>query len=141
MLPHRCSLHGSMQKCHCAQATIKSLVTNDLNFNDFLAVVTDNAAYCLKAYREGLKPVFPNSLHVTCICHILNLVGEAFQHFKAFVDVCTFVTFVKSSFFKKPARKRRWRELLRSKDVENVKSPPEPVSTRWNTWFEAVSYH
>lgn len=124
-----------------AQAVLGSLHNNKLDLNDVLAVVTDNAAYCLKAYREVLKGVMPNSIHVTCLCHIINLVGETWQHFTYFSNVSSLVTWMRSVFFKKPARKRRWVNFLIMK--ENIKSnvPPEAVSSRWNTWFEAVKYH
>ena len=43
-----------MERCNhstVAQAIIQSLHKNGLDLNDVWAVVTDNAAYCLKAYR------------------------------------------------------------------------------------------
>lgn len=53
-------------------------------------MVTDNAAYCLKAYWEVLKGVMPNSVHVTCLCHVINLVAETWQHYKYFCEVASF---------------------------------------------------
>ncbi|KAI9547189.1 hypothetical protein NQZ68_020010, partial [Dissostichus eleginoides] len=47
-----------MDRCNhstVAQAIIRSLHSNNLDLNDVWAVVTDNASYCLKAYREILK--------------------------------------------------------------------------------------
>lgn len=56
-------------------------------------------------------------------------------------DVISLVMWVKSAFFKKPARKRRWLHFLSAKDAVHVKVPPEPGNTRWNSWFEAVQFH
>ncbi|XP_031415012.1 uncharacterized protein LOC116218253 [Clupea harengus] len=48
---------------------------------------------------------------------------------------------VKSSFFKKPGRKSRYLAYLAEfLPSEQVKLPPVPVSTRWNSWFAAVIY-
>ena len=104
-------------------------------------MVTDNAAYCLKAYREVLKGVMPNSLHVTRLCHVINLVGETWQHYKYFSEAASLVTCMRSVLFKKPARKRRWVSFLVNREFAQTKTPPEYVSSRWNSWFEAVKYH
>lgn len=133
-----------MDKCNYStfsQAVLDSLHRNKLSINDVWAVVTDNASYCLKAYREVLKGLMPNSVHVTCLCHVINLVGETWQHFKYFGEVASLVTWIKSAFFKKPARKRRWVAFLSMKESLHAKVPPEAAGTRWNTWFEAVQYH
>nr|XP_023672281.1 uncharacterized protein LOC111846387 [Paramormyrops kingsleyae] len=133
-----------MERCNYstfAQAVIGSLHNNKLDLNDVWAVVTDNAAYCLKAYKDVLRGVMPHSRHVTCLCHVINLVGETWQHYSYFSDVSSLVTWMRSAFFKKPARKRRWVNFLILKDRLQTKVPPEAVSTRWNTWFEAVKYH
>ncbi|XP_036001540.1 uncharacterized protein LOC118565359 [Fundulus heteroclitus] len=133
-----------MDRCNystVSQAILASLHSNDLDLNDAWAVVTDNAAYCLKAYREVLNEVMPNSVHVTCLCHIINLVGETWQHYKYFSDATSLVTWMRSVFFKKPARKRRWVAFLINKEAVQAKVPPEAVCTRWNSWFEAVKYH
>nr|XP_057913311.1 uncharacterized protein LOC131107370 [Doryrhamphus excisus] len=133
-----------MDRCNfstVSQAIVASLHSNNLHLNDVWAVVTDNAAYCIKAYREVLQGLMPSSVHVTCLCHIINLVGETWQHFKYLSDVSSLVTWMRSVFFKKPARKRRWLNFLINKEVVQVKIPPEAVCTRWNSWFEAVKYH
>lgn len=124
-----------------SQALLQSLHSSQINLNDVLAVVTDNASYCLKAYKEVLKGVMPNSVHATCLCHVINLVGETWQHYSYFSDVTSLVMWIKSAFFKKPARKRRWLHFLSAKDAVHVKVPPEPGNTRWNSWFEAVRFH
>ena len=49
---------------------------------------------------------------------------------------------IKSSLFKKPGRKSRFLKFLGEFiSSADVKLPPVPVSTRWNSWFAAVMYH
>ena len=49
---------------------------------------------------------------------------------------------MKSAFFKKPARKARYLAFLKEYlPKDQVKLPPVPASTRWNSWFNAVMYH
>ncbi|KAK1889393.1 Phosphoglucosamine mutase, partial [Dissostichus eleginoides] len=133
-----------MDRCNhstVAQAIIRSFHSNNLDLNDVWAVVTDNASYCLKAYREILKGLMPNSVHVTCLCHVINLVGETWQHYRYFSDAASLVAAMRSVFCRKPARKRRWVSFLINKEFVHTKAPPESVGSRWNSWFEAVQYH
>lgn len=67
-----------------SQAIIKAVSELDINFNHVISVVTDNASYCKKVYRDVLSVVYPNSLHVLCIAHIINLVSEVFHHHSDF---------------------------------------------------------
>jgi hypothetical protein len=39
------------------------------------------------------------------------------------------------------ARKRRWVSFLIMKEFVQAKALPEEMSSRWNSWFEAVKYH
>ena len=49
---------------------------------------------------------------------------------------------IKSSFYKKPGRKAHFLSFLSDTiAAADVKLPPVPVSTRWNSWFEAALYH
>lgn len=107
-----------MERCNystVSQAILASLHNNSLDLNDAWAVVTDNATYCLKR-------VMPNSIHVTCLCHIINLVGDTWQHYKYFSDAT-------------------WAAFLINKECVQAKVPSEAVSTRWNSWFGAVKCH
>ena len=114
----------------------------EIKFDDIIAFVPDSAAYCKAAHRDVLAPVFSTSLHVLCMAHILNLAGECFHNWADFTHTATLVTMVKSAFFKKPGRKSRYLDYLAEfLPSEQVKLPPVPVSTRWNSWFAAVAYH
>lgn len=60
------------------QSIMKSLTTlygADIPFERVWLLLTDQAPYMLKAGR-GLKQMFPNMKHVTCIVHSLNRVCE-----------------------------------------------------------------
>lgn len=99
-----------METCNhatLAQMVIRALTDAGIDFNDVDAFVTDNAPYCIKAYRECLKMIMPNSVHVCCLAHILNLVGEVWHHWDEFADVATVTNLMKTLFTCQPARKRR----------------------------------
>ena len=107
-----------------------------------MAIVSDSATYCKKAYREVLSVVFPQSTHILCLAHIVNLAAEIFHHFPDFKHTSDLIAMIKSSFFKKPGRKSRLLTYLSDYiPSSEVKLPPLPVSSRWNSWFEAAIYH
>ncbi|XP_073668162.1 highly divergent homeobox isoform X5 [Paramisgurnus dabryanus] len=67
-----------MDRCNystVSQEILASFHSNALDLNDAWAVVIDNAAYCLKVYRELLKGVMPNRVNVTCLCHIIKMMN------------------------------------------------------------------
>jgi hypothetical protein len=37
--------------------------------------LSDSAAYMKKSYRDVLKPIMPQLIHLPCLAHILNLIG------------------------------------------------------------------
>ena len=136
---------AKMETCNhstFSQSIIRSVTDTGIQFDDVVAVVTDSAAYCKKAYNDVLSAVFPNSFHVLCLAHIVNLAADVFQKHKEFTHLCTLVTMIKSSLFKKPGRKSRYLKYLSDFIAAgDVKLPPVPVSTRWNSWFSTVIYH
>lgn len=135
----------SMEKCNhstVSQAVIKTITDYGIEFGNVAAIVTDSAAYCKKAFNDVLSSLLPNALHVLCIAHILNLVGDCFLHNSIFDDLNFFVTMMKSALFKKPQRRTRFLQYLADYLPPNqVKLPPEPVKTRWGTWYRALAYH
>ena len=134
-----------MEACNHAtfsQAILKSLGDVEISYHQVHAVVTDSAAYCKKAFKDELSAVLSNSTHVLCIAHIVNLASDVFQKHEHFHHMGTLITNIKSSFFKKPGRKARFLSFLSDTiAAADVKLPPVPVSTRWNSWFEAALYH
>lgn len=83
-------------------------------------------------------PLLPSLSHGTCWAHIINLVGS--KWIDTFGEVNQFVSDMKSIFVHAPARKRRYHKFL-SRKGRQAKLAPEPVLTRWNSWFEAVAYY
>lgn len=135
----------TLEACNHAtfsESVIKAVTGAGISFQNVIAVVSDSAAYCKKAFRDVLAAVFPSAVHVLCLAHIINLVGDIFQKWNEFGRIATLVSMIKSAFFKKPGRKSRYlKYIAQYLPKDQVKLPPVPVSTRWNTWFNAVIYH
>uniref|UniRef100_H3BC62 HAT C-terminal dimerisation domain-containing protein n=1 Tax=Latimeria chalumnae TaxID=7897 RepID=H3BC62_LATCH len=112
-----------------SQAIRETLDKFEVPFDRITAIVTDNATYM----KKSMKPLFLNAVHVTCVAHLLNLVGDMWR--KKFVKVNDLVTFVNC-----PARKARFRMHLEEKEKSPC-IPPIPVITRWDTWFNAALFH
>ena len=125
-----------------SQAIIQSVSEAGIAFENVTSIVSDSAAYCKKAYRDVLSAVYPNSVHVLCLAHIVNLAAEVFHHHSDFSHTSDLITMIKSSLFKKPGRKSRLLKYMSDFiSSAEVKLPPVPVSSRWNSWFEAAIYH
>ena len=125
-----------------SQAIISSVSEAGIAFQNVTAVVSDSAAYCKKAYRDVMSAVYSNSVHILCLAHIVNLAAEVFHLYKDFSHTANLITMIKSSLFKKPGRKSRLLKYMSDLiSKEDVKLPPVPVSSRWNSWFEAAIYH
>ncbi len=100
-----------------SQAVIFCLNSNNINFNDIWAFVTDSASYMKKAYNTILHGLFPNANHVTCLAQLLQL------------------------FFFCQSSKRRLE--LKAFMMQQGLSPLMPVfavQTRWGSWIKAVQY-
>ena len=134
-----------MEACNHAtlsRAVIKAITSVEVTFDKIISFVTDSASYCKKAYKDILGPMFENAVQVLCLCHIMNNVGEVFRLWIGFQHTATLVSMIKSAFHKKANRKTRYLKYLAEYLPENqVKLPPVPVSTRWNSWMETVKYH
>lgn len=127
-----------------SQSVIKVVTDYCIDFNKIRIFCTDNAAYMLKAFRDTLSVIFPNCVHITCFAHLMNLVCEAFR--RPFKDVHQFVIKFKKLFAQPGQRKARYLKHLRDSTCSSDKPvsitlPPDPVATRWNSWYEAVAYH
>ena len=125
-----------------AAAVIQKVTTYAVPFDRVVMVDTENASYVKKAFKDILSPLFPNAVHVTCLAHIMNLVGDAFR--KPFDDVNEFVRKFNQMFYLAGARKARFLKHLKDQTAGQnvtVTMAPNPVSTRWGCWFDAVLYH
>ena len=125
-----------------SQAIISSVSEVGITFHNVISVVSDSAAYCKKAFKDVLSAVYPKSVHVLCLAHIVNLSAEVIHHHKDFTHTSNLIAMIKSSLYKKAGRKSRLLEYMSNYiSHDAVKLPPVPVSTRWNSWFQAAIFH
>ena len=110
-----------------ATAIIECLVSTGIKFTDVVTINTDNAAYMKKAFNDVLKGLMPNATHITCMAHIMNLVGDAFR--KPFNRTNKFVKAANAIFWHANARKARYLRFLKPL-VKSPKTPPNPIATR-----------
>ena len=67
-----------------ATSTINSLQTlwpEGILYSNVLCFISDAVAYMPKSYRGILAPMFPNSVHVTCVAHMIHNVPQIFYEF------------------------------------------------------------
>lgn len=100
---------------------------------DVLLFISDAAPYMVAA-GKGIKILYPNLIHLTCLAHGLHRVCENIR--SMFQDVDRFVANCKKIFTKAPARIRLFEERAGC-----VALPPQPIITRWGTWIDAVVYY
>ncbi|XP_064467665.1 uncharacterized protein LOC135378539 [Ornithodoros turicata] len=118
---------------------IKTLTTYGVEYDHVTALVSDNAAYMTKAFREHIGPLCENSVHVTCVAHTVNLVGSTMQEYFELVD--KLVACMKKAFRLSSGKRSLFKEHLEQCGVQDAKTPPAPVKTRWNSWINAVLVH
>ncbi|GBC10065.1 hypothetical protein RclHR1_09300012 [Rhizophagus clarus] len=99
-----------------------------------------SAAYMKKCYRDVLKPLMPQLIHLPCLAHILNLIGEAWVSINYFQDVHQLLANIKQTFVYSKSRKVRYKSYLQRQGVSNPKNIPLSNTTRWNTWFR-MAFH
>ena len=111
-----------------AQVIIRTLNSLGIDFNNVLALVSDNAAYMKKCFNDSLRGLLPIAVHVTCWAHILSLVGEEFRGALELTD--SFVASMKAIFSHAPGRRARYLSYLRDCASNDITMPPNPVVTR-----------
>jgi len=87
-----------------SQSVVKVLQQYDISNENVIVINTDNAAYMLKAYKECLSVLYPNAIHITCVAHIMSLVGESYR--KPFTGLNNFIRSFSAIFFRAGARHR-----------------------------------
>ncbi len=120
-----------------SQAVISCLNSNNVNFNDVWAFVTDSASYMKKAYNTILHGLFPNANHVTCLAHLLQLVLEVFPD--TFEELNRMCALVKRVFCQSPKRRLELRAFMMQQGLSSL-MPVFAVQTRWGSWIKAVQY-
>lgn len=107
----------------------------DVNFNKnyVLLFVTDAAPYMVKA-AKAIAAFYPKVTHVTCIAHGLHRLCECIRNL--YENVNKAIAHVKKVFLKAPCRVELFKQMF-----PDLALPPEPITTRWGTWLEAVNYY
>lgn len=136
-------LTGKVDHASVAQAIMACISAYGFDFNMIRVFNSDAAAYMQKCYRDVLSAVFPNCVHITCLAHLMNLLGESFR--KPFTDVNEFVRKMSAMCFHAGSRKSRLKQYLVEQKAEdasiNASLAPNPVQTRWNSWYYCVKHH
>lgn len=105
---------------------------NGINYERVLLLLSDQAAYMLKA-GQNLKTLFPNMKHISCLAHALNLVAEKIRVNHGLTN--QFIGFMKQIFSKCVRRKIAFLSITKLKQL-----PPKVCTTRWCTWLNAAFY-
>jgi len=95
-------------------------------------LLTDQASYMVKAGENLRQGLFPNILHITCICHALSRVCEEVKQCYPCADKV--ITNLKIVLSRCPRRVGMLEELSGCPLVSF------PVSTRWGTWIRFANY-
>ncbi|RHZ81937.1 hypothetical protein Glove_116g6 [Diversispora epigaea] len=115
------------------QTLLPILTFYNIPLNLSCLFLSDSAAYMKKCYRNVLKPIILQLIHLPCIAHILNLIGETWRDFSQFSLLKTFLAKIKDSFVKSPARKARYITHLRMNEVALPYKIPLSNKTHWNS--------
>eukprot|EP00095_Tigriopus_kingsejongensis_P000833 maker-scaffold63_size435493-snap-gene-3.26 protein:Tk00833 transcript:maker-scaffold63_size435493-snap-gene-3.26-mRNA-1 annotation:"PREDICTED: uncharacterized protein LOC100897935" len=106
---------------------LHGLFGEDLDYNRVKLLLTNAAAYCLKA-GKAFQLLFPNLLHVSCLAHALNRVAELGR--VTYPKVNLLISETKKIFVKSGNRKRDFAAACQ------MPLPPQPI--HFNTVKEFV---
>lgn len=95
-------------------------------------LITDQAPYMIKA-GKGLKVLFPNLKHVSCLVHGLNRVSEVIKDRSLLANI--FISKMKAVLAKSHVRRQMYSEICR------LPFPPDVIEIRWNTWLNAAFFY
>ncbi len=101
------------------------------NRNNFKAIITDGAAYCIKLGKE-LKKFFGNVKHVVCLCHNLHILAEEIR--KKNNNANSFISELKKSLIKNKTNSNLYHNVTRLPMIKF------PVITRWGTFISCAVF-
>jgi len=108
--------------------SLRIIWPEDMPHDRVRLMLSDQASDMTKAGQLLKESLFPELLHVTCICHCLSRVCEEVR--LIYPDVEKFVTSLKNVL----TRRSRRLQIPREKTEATV--PSLPIFTRWRTWIE-----
>ena len=120
-------------------AVLRTLAQYNIFYHNVLGFVTDGARYMKSTFTKVIQPVCEKCIHIICIAHCLNLVGEVLR--ASVPDVDLFVQYTKKAFRLSSAKRQLYVRLLSEAGIEDPTPPPAPVITRWYSWLEAVVHY
>lgn len=109
------------------------ILGESFNRDMILLFITDAAPYMVKA-AKAIQTFYPKITHLTCLAHGLHRVCEQIRGIYGNVD--RLIANVKKVFLKAPSRVAIFKDI-----APQVALPPQPITTRWGTWIEAVCYY
>jgi len=98
-----------------------------------LLFVSDAALYMIKAAKI-LQLLYPKMIHVTCLVHALHRAPEEVRG--SYPEVDKLIANEKKIFIKSPLRVQKFKE-----GAPTLPLPPQPIVTRWGTWFDVANYY
>lgn len=104
----------------------------NLPYEKLWLLISDQASYMLAA-GKGLKQMFPNMKHVTCIVHGLNRVCELIKDRNKLVN--KLIAKMKAILLKSNNRREKFAEMC------NFALPPTVIESRWNSWLNGAFYY
>ena len=111
---------------HAVDDAIRILQTKR---DDFVLLLTDAARYMTAAGRV-VKQTYTRLFHTTCVAHTLHNAAERIR--ANYDDVDRLIAAVKASVVKNKDRSAKF---------SAIKSPSQPVVTRWGSWLNAAEYY
>ena len=97
-----------------------------------LPVTVYNAAKYVIAAGIALRSLYPKLFQVTCVAHLLhNFAMKIKSHFE---DVDRLIAKVKAVTIKNKTRQVKFSAI-------GYPPPPQPVSTKWESWLNAALYY
>lgn len=113
------------------EAFIK-LWPDGIRYDQFRLLLTDQAAYNLKAGANLKDGLYSELLHITCVCHALHRVClEMANHYLKAYDLLNNFCIV----FNKSTRR-----MTSLEDYIEKRLPSQPCQTRWGTWVNFVVF-
>lgn len=123
----------------CSQAIIEAIQKYGIQYGNVDGLVSDSARYMGTCFGGLQVLVGEHLVHYQCWAHKINLIGDVFM--KELSQLNTLVTKLKMVFLHGRTIKSAYLSFLKENyaDLRPLLFP-NPVITRWNSWFKSVSY-